>query len=299
MKARQLGLLCFLWVVAVGGIFAETLTVATYNVENYTLADRMVHGVFRKDYPKPEVEKKALRTVIHGLGADVLALQEIGSEAFLRELQRDLKSEGLDYAYAEVLNAVDADRHVAVLSRRPFLSVVRHTDLPFKYFDGVEKVKRGLLELHLATEGGDVTFFVVHLKSRYTDRKDDPESALQRAGEAVAVRDQVLKEFPDPTKGVFVIMGDFNDSRASRPVRAMLDRGKTKIAEWLPAADSRGEVWTHFYKRDDSYARVDHMLVSPGLLPMVRGQSGKIGDSLETVKASDHRPVVAVLDLHK
>lgn len=278
---------------------AETLTVATYNVENYTLADRMADGVYRKAYPKPEAEKTALRAVIRSLNADVIALQEIGGEAFLKELQRDLLREGMDYPYAEVLDAADADRHVAVLSRRPFASVVRHTDLTFKYFDGTEAVKRGLLELHFATEAGDVTLFVVHLKSRYTDRKDDPESALQRAGEATVVRDRVLKIFPEPAQARFLMTGDFNDTRASRPVRAMLERGKTKIAEWLPAEDSRGERWTHWFKRDDAYTRVDHVLVSPGLLPMVHGQAGKIGDAPETMAASDHRPLVVVLDLKK
>ena len=291
-----------LWFLLLGplaGLRGETLTVATYNVENYTLADRMVEGVFRKGYPKPEAEKTALRAVIRGLGADVIALQEIGGEAFLRELQRDLAKEGMDYPYAEVLNAADEDRRVAVLSRRAFSAVVRHTDLTFNYFDRVEKVKRGLLELRLAGEGGEVTLFVVHLKSRFTDRKDDPESALQRSGEAVAVRDRVLKIVPEPANARFLIMGDFNDARSSRPVRAMLERGKTKIAEWLPAADGRGEVWTHFYERGDSYSRVDHMLVSPGLLPLVREQRARIGDAPETSLASDHRPLVAMLDLRK
>jgi endonuclease/exonuclease/phosphatase family metal-dependent hydrolase len=291
--------LCVLLLLTVVIGRAETLTVATYNVENYTLADRMVDGAYRKAYPKPEAEKKALRAVIRSLDADVIALQEIGGEAFLKELQRDLLREGADYPYAEVLNAADEDRHVAVLSRRPFASVVRHADMTLKYFDGVESVKRGLLEVHLVTEAGDVALFVVHLKSRYTDRKDDPESALQRAGEATAIRDRVLKVSPDPSQAMFLIAGDFNDTRTSRPVRAMLERGKTKIAEWLPAEDSRGERWTHWFKREDSYSRVDHLLVSPALWPMVRGQAGKIFDAPETAAASDHRPLVAVFDLKK
>ncbi len=294
---RLVSLGCFFLLLAIGR--AETLTVATYNVENYTLADRMVDGVYRKAYPKPEAEKTALRAVIRSLNADVVALQEIGGEAFLKELQRDLLHEGTDYPYAEVLDAADVDRHVAVLSRRPFATVVRHTDLTFKYFDGTEAVKRGLLELHLETEAGDVTLFVVHLKSRYTDRKDDPESALQRAGEATVVRDRVLKIFPEPAQAKFLIVGDFNDTRTSRPVRAMLERGKTKIAEWVPSEDSRGERWTHWFKRDDSYTRVDHMLVSPMILHMVRGQAGRICDVSETGTASDHRPLVVVLDLKK
>jgi len=285
---------------------AEPLTVATYNIENYTLADRQVEGIHRKEYPKPEDAKAALRMVIRRMNADVLALQEVGGAAFLTELQRDLKREGLDYPYAVTMDAgEDKDRMTAVLSKRPLTGVTKHGDLAFKYFDGAQKVKRGLLEVRVGggaqTAGGagglgDVTIFVVHLKSRYTERADDPNAALQRAGEAVAVRDRVLKVFPEPAKDGFLIVGDFNDNRTSRPVRAVLARGDTPISVWLPAADARGEVWTHFFRKEDSYSRVDHILVSPGLMPRVRGAAGRIEDSAEVGKASDHRPVVVVVE---
>src|SRR3954468_1385391 len=88
---------------------AETLTIATYNVENYGPANRMTEGGYRKDYPKPEPEKRALRIVIRALNADVLVLQEMGEQLYLDELRRDLKSEGLDYPHSALATAVDAD----------------------------------------------------------------------------------------------------------------------------------------------------------------------------------------------
>src|SRR5262245_3168459 len=105
--------------LSLGFAQAETLTIATYNLENYGPADRMTEAGFRKDYPKPEIEKRALRTVIRGLGADVLVVQEMGTKPHLDELRRDLKSEGCDYPFAELAFASDADRHLAVLSKRP------------------------------------------------------------------------------------------------------------------------------------------------------------------------------------
>lgn len=61
----------------------DWLTVATYNVQNYTLSDRRLpDGGFRPDYPKPEAEKMALRAVIRSLGADIIALQEVGGAPF-------------------------------------------------------------------------------------------------------------------------------------------------------------------------------------------------------------------------
>src|ERR1041385_3419850 len=76
---------------------AETLTVATYNLENYGPADRVTEMGYRQDYPKPESEKRALRAVILALNADILVVQEMGPHPFLEELRRDLKNAGLDY----------------------------------------------------------------------------------------------------------------------------------------------------------------------------------------------------------
>ena len=97
---------------------AETLTIATYNIENYGPADRVTEAGYRKDYPKPEPEKRALRAVIRALDADVLVLQEMGGQPYLDELRHDLKQAGLDYPYAALAVAADADRHVALLSRK-------------------------------------------------------------------------------------------------------------------------------------------------------------------------------------
>jgi len=275
---------------------AELVTIATYNVENYLAADRVIDRTYRQAYPKTEAAKQALRTVIRSLNADILALEEMGAQPYLEELQRDLASEGLAYPHAELLeNSADPDRHVAVLSRRPFDAVTKHADLTFSYFGKKEAVKRGLLEVRIATEAGELTVFVVHLKSRFTDRDDDPSSALRRAGEATAVRDRVLKIFPKPAAARFLILGDCNDSTASKPLRALAQKGNTDIAEILPAADSRGEIWTHFYKKEESYSRVDHVLVSPKLKAAVVGSAAKICDAPETAAASDHRPVLVTL----
>ena len=38
------------------------------------------------------------------------------------------------------------------------------------------------------------------LKSRWTERRDDPEAALRRGREATAARDRVLELFPEPAE---------------------------------------------------------------------------------------------------
>ncbi len=269
----------------------EFITVATYNVENYVAANRMVDGSYRQEYPKPENQKKALRQVIRAMNADVLLLQEMGGGAYLEELRRDLRQEGMDYPHFELLEADDKERHVAALSRLPFKAVDKPTDLSFRYFEGKERVKRGVLQVRIAHGTGEIAIFAMHLKSRFTERVDDPNGALRRAGEAVAVRDYVLREFPEPAKERLLLVGDFNDVKGSRPLRAVAERGRTRIAELLPAFDSRGQSWTHWYRKEDTYSRVDHIFVSAALKLAVEGGAATIYDGPETTEASDHRPV--------
>jgi endonuclease/exonuclease/phosphatase family metal-dependent hydrolase len=288
---------CLWFALLLGLARGETLTIATYNIENYTAADRMTEAGYRRDYPKPETEKQALRAVIRGLNADVLVLQEVGPAAYLDELRRDLKAEGLDYPHAVLLEGPDADRHIALLARRAPKAVRQYAGLEFIYFGVPEKVKRGLLEATFPTAAGDVTLFALHLKSRFTDRTDDPQSAIRRSSEATAVRDTVLRRFPEPATARFLILGDCNDAKDSKAVLRLLKRGSTEIARLLPAADARGETWTHAYRKEDSYSRVDHIMVSPGFHAAVADGRASIYDAPGVREASDHRPVVVTLKL--
>ena len=283
--------------LGLGRVAFAALTVATYNVENYTIANRMVDGVYRAAYPKPEKEKAALRSVIAGIAPDILAVEEMGAQPFLDDFQRELKQAGQDFPFTALLEAADADRHVAVLSKVPFKEVRRHASVAIAYFKEKDVVKRGVLEVVFATTEGDFSVFVVHLKSKYTERKDDPEGAIRRQREADAVRDLVLARYPDPKKGRFMICGDWNDTRDSKPVRALAKRGTTDIGEILRAADSRGETWTHYYRKEDSYSRIDYILVSVALQPFVAGGRATIGDGPGVAEASDHRPVFVSLKL--
>ncbi len=293
---KRAAIIGWLWLLVASITGAGELKVATFNVENYGAADRVTAVGYRKDYPKPEVAKRALRQVLLGIDADVLVLQEMGTQPYLEELKRDLAAEGLNYPHAVLLEAGDDDRHVALLAKRPLKSVVQHADLTFKYFDIVAEVKRGLLEATVETAAGDVTLWAVHLKSRYTDRPDDPTSAKRRGGEATVIRDRVLAKFPEPRTARFLILGDFNDVKSSAAVRYMLKRGPKVIATLLPVSDSRGETWTYAYRKDDTYQRVDHILVSPGLRDAVRGGRAVIYDGPGVLEASDHRPVVVTLE---
>ncbi len=286
-----------LWLLAPARVAAAepaprpTWVVATYNVGNYTLADRRVDGVFRRAYPKPEVEKTALRAVIARLDADVLVLQEIGGEDFLTELRRDLSSEGVEYRYGGVVAAADPDRRLAWLSRRRPADVRAHTDLVSTQAGRTEPVRRGLLELRWNEPDGSLTVFGVHLKSRLTQDADDPEAVRRRIGEAEAIRRRILERVGDLDATRVVLVGDFNDAKNSPVLARFREQGTRRLLFAVDATDSRGERWTYRFDREDTYTRVDYVLVSSPLRQNSPAVRAEIPDWPEVTVASDHRPV--------
>ncbi|WOO41069.1 endonuclease/exonuclease/phosphatase family protein [Rubellicoccus peritrichatus] len=279
-------------------IHGETIRVASFNVRNYLNTDRWVEGRWRQDYPKPEEEKQALREIIRRVSPDVLAIQEMGGAEFLSEFQSDLKAEGLDYPFAELLKGPDEDRHLAIFSKVSPVRIKSHDQVLFRYFEEQIPIKRGIQEIVFETNNIRWSLFNVHLKSRWTDRKDDPESQKRRVGEAQAARDLIRTLHPPgEVDSRYIVAGDFNDAKDSSTVKRFLKVSDTKLTEMVPCYDSRGENWTFHYRRKDIYQRVDFILVSPLMESLVRGASGTIVDLLpESKVASDHRMLYIDLD---
>lgn len=271
---------------------AESLRVATYNLRNYLLADRVVSAKWRTNYPKPESEKSALRKVLLEADADVLFVQEIGEPEYLEELRIDLADEGLEYGHSAHLVAADSKRHVAMLSKLPPSLVEWHRDLNFAYFGEREQVKRGLLEVHFTLANGvQLACFGVHLKSRFSDVSEDPESSIRRVGEATAIRDRILARVDALDVESFIILGDFNDSPDSAVFRRFTKRGDRHFASLALAEDSRGERWTYLHNKSSTYSLVDGLIVSNELEPRLQSGRGVVVDLPEALVASDHRLV--------
>jgi endonuclease/exonuclease/phosphatase family metal-dependent hydrolase len=282
-----------LWGEVIAG---EKVRVASYNLRNYLVCDRIVEGRWRPEYPKPEKEKTALRQIITKANADVLAIQEIGDESFLRELWHDLNTTGgPKYPHAVWMHGADPEeeRHLAVFSRLPFVSVTRHTELEFNYFDAKEGSDRGVLEVEFETAGVRWRLFNLHLKSKWTERKDDPEGTLRREKEARTIRDYIRKTYVPESKPNHLVVGDFNDHQSTPAVRRFLTVNKTQLTSAMPCADSRGHRWTHHYARQDSYSRIDFILATPAMSERFVSNTGIVQDGPNARTASDHRLVQA------
>jgi endonuclease/exonuclease/phosphatase family metal-dependent hydrolase len=273
---------------------ADTLRIATYNLHNYLQADRVVEGHWRPDYPKPESEKRALRSTILSVRPYILLVQEIGEIEHLEELRADLAAGGLHFPHIAHMQSVEGERHMAVLSRRPFRWVIRHEDLSFKYFDQRLLVKRGLLELAVGYGSGaedTLLLFALHLKSAYSSNPEDPKSVKRRLGEATACRDRIIARTKEAGHERYCIAGDFNDHPNSPVRHRFLRRGELQIGTAVEAIDERGEAWTHHFSKQRLYSTLDGFILSPAAQSLLVGGQGSVVDSHTGVTGSDHRLV--------
>ncbi|MBI2946161.1 MAG: endonuclease/exonuclease/phosphatase family protein [Verrucomicrobia bacterium] len=277
---------------------AEIFHVATYNVENYVDAAG-------SRPPKPAAAKAAIRESIRALRPDVLALQEIGSTNALLELRAALKAEGLDFPHWEHVAGFDTNIYVAVLSRFPIVARRPHSRESFLLHGRRFRVSRGFAEVDIqAAPKYSFTLIAAHLKSRRPIAEAD--EAEMREQEALILRgiiDARLRVNPDAN---LVVLGDLNDVKDSRSTRIIIGRGRGALTDTRPAERNgdnqpsavpgygpRNITWTHFYGKEDTYSRIDYILLSRGMAREWNTNGTFVLMLPNWGVASDHRPIVA------
>jgi endonuclease/exonuclease/phosphatase family metal-dependent hydrolase len=278
---------------------AETFRIATYNVENYLLEPSGTRPA------KSAAARAKVREGILTLKPDVLALQEIGGTNALFELQSALKTNGLDLPHWEFITGYDTNLHVAVLSRFPIIARHPHTNELFLMAGQRFRVSRGFAEVQIrVNDHYSFTLITAHLKSRRPIPEAD-ESDL-RLEEARVLRDIIDHLFDADPNINLVVLGDFNDLHNSQPLKTILARGKKGLIDTRPAERngdtppysdrrlaSRNITWTHYYAVEDTYSRIDYILLSHGMEREWISAETYVLSLPNWGLASDHRPLVA------
>lgn len=290
------------------GIFttanAETFRIAAYNVENYL--DKPTET--RKN-TKSESAKAKVRETILAMKPDVIALEEMGELSALLELRDSLKRAGLDLPYYEHVTGHDTNIHVCVLSKFPIVARRPRTNENFLLNGRRFQVGRGFTDVDIkVNDQYQFTLIGAHLKSRRpVAQADESDLRLEEAKMLRAIVDKHLAEKPDAN---LVVLGDLNDTYNTKPVKAVIGIGKTKLTDTRPAEQNgdnlphpthpnyspRNEAWTHYYGVEDSYSRIDYLLLSPGMAREWKKDQTYIPVIPNWGQGSDHRALVATFD---
>ncbi len=293
-----LPLLCFLLCTALTLPAAETFRVGTFNLQNYLETASGTRAA------KSDASKAKIRESLRALNADVLALQEMGGTHALLELRDSLRRDGLDYPHWELVHARDTNIQVAVLSRFPFTARRPHTNDSFVLFGKQFQVRRGFAEVEVrVNERYRFTLLTAHLKSKLPQFDADEQEL--RDEEAVFLREHIDTLLSKNPEANVIVAGDLNDTPQSKAVRTIIGR-RNALIDTRPAepnhdtaAGSRPRqpppriTWTYYYGREDSFHRIDYLLVSRGMAREWRTNETFVLRLPDWGVASDHRPIVA------
>ncbi len=299
LPSRRLGLVLLFCLLPAARGAEQIFRLATFNVENFL---DVPSGTRRAKSPAARAK---VRDCILALKPDVIALEEMGATNALLDLQSNLKSSGLDLPFWDEVRGCDTNIHVAVLSRFPFAARRPHTNENFLLDGRRFFVSRGFAELDIQVNPRCAfTLIAAHLKSRRPSPIADEQE--WRYEEAAALRRIIDARFAqDPAQNLAVV-GDLNDLQDSKPVRAIMGLGATRLFDTRPAerngdddasADaghqSRRITWTHYFARDDLYSRVDYILLGRGMKNHWLKEQTYVLATPNWGLASDHRPLVA------
>lgn len=301
-RTQIIGVLCVCLIALVSSgslLAAEVFRVATYNLENYLA---MPSGT--RPAKSPEGRAK-IRESLRALKADVVALQEVGGTNVLMELRASLKSEGLDYPFWEHVSGWDTNIQVAVLSRFPITARRPHTHDSFLLFGRRFRVSRGFAEVDIKiNDRYSFTLLTTHLKSRRPVPEAD--EAEMREQEAALLREKIDARLAVNPNANLIVLGDLNDNHDSKSTRAVIGRGKHALIDTRPAErngdnqpnpnpryEPRHVTWTHHYGKEDTYGRIDYILLSRGLAREWNKEETYVLAIPNWGIGSDHRPLVA------
>lgn len=277
---------------------ADTITVATYNIRN--LFDGVQNPGKAAEQAKPEKELKALAESLKEINSDVIAMQEVESKETLSNFLNKYVPE-LGYKVVLIEGNDERGIDVALVTKLEILNVKSHKDVKFPVIgqpNQTQVFQRDLLQVELkASNGYTFTAFVGHLKSKH----GGAESDLIRKAEATKIS-EIISEFRSENPNAnFVLMGDFNDTINSIPLKPILE-SNLKFNDIIKEDLGTGkEVYT--YHPVKFRERIDYMLVSPSMKNEYIKGSVKINKFPEDMsnenkkwifyEASDHLPVTA------
>jgi len=210
---------------------------------------------------------------------DIVILQEADAsqlEQYVAGINRGLQSTTWHGVYARHCRTGTApdcssptDEAVMILTRLPITDVERRLIWAGdEYFAG-----RGVLSATVGLDtGASLQVFAVHL----------PAAQAARGARMTWVKEFLpwARGFPGPR----LVGGDFNDNPASSPVVALKQ-------EYVDAFAAKGSGNGATHSHDDAHyvTRIDSLLSAGGLEPT--------SASVPQVAVSDHRPVVAIVDI--
>lgn len=242
---------------------------------------------------KPREELERLAESIRALNADVIAVEEVESRAYLERFVNVFLPE---MGYRDVVLFEGNDGRgidVGLISRIPVGEVRSRRHLRFPGHDGgTTKFNRDVVAVTLEPKNAEpFEVWVVHLKSNAGGRE---EAEPIRLAEARELRRLLDEELTKDAAARIIVTGDFNDTYDSKTLQTIV--GNSVNALWSAGSDLKNpEMVT--YNKGEYRSVIDFMLCSPEMArKFVKGSYRNPQGAVETT-GSDHNPISATFQL--
>ncbi len=298
----------------------------SFNVFNYftTFAEDDDNARGAEDAEEFAIQKSKIVAAITGLGADVIALQELQNTVEFGE-----PADGAVADLVEGLNAEDGAGTWAFVPLPAALASATGNDVittgiiykpavatpvgeSFTDLDAVWSNARKPVGQTFDADGRTITVIANHFKSKSApdDETPEPEDGQgyfneDRVAQAERLIEVVDTVAADPAKGSDVILlGDFNSYAQEDPIQALTDAG------FVDLVPERAEG-QYTYTFDGQLGSLDHALATPSLAESVtgvgvwginaaewsdRGYAFGAAEAGTPYRSSDHDPIVAGVD---
>lgn len=276
---------------------APDVTFVFWNVRNYRLEPVKDRDGKVTTPAKEPLAAEAVASTLASLRPDIVGLCEIGTRKDLADLQSRLEKLGVDLRYCTWVDGPDRERHLALLSRFPLEQIRHDTKSAFKIGELPYRVQRGFLDCAVKV---CPEFFLQLVGAHFKSRRVVPEfdNAMFRRQESLVLREKIEGILRAAPETMLIVFGDLNDTKNSPAVSGLAGRrGGKESLEILELADQMGDQWTYLWPESDEYSRVDYVMASDALLPLVRKSESMIHRAPNWLDASDHRPLVVKIGL--
>ncbi len=272
MKQLFIAILAIFALVCVGGIHGQTLRVATWNIEN--LFDT-VHDAGKDDHeylphtPRqwntPRYWRK-LRSIAQTLAAmelpQLLALQEVENDTVLRDLTRRTQLWPAKYRYV-ITDSPDARGvDVALLYRPEAFTLLSWHSVVIPSTEHGLPPTRNILVASGITGQDTLHVCVVHMPSRRSGNRTSRQNRQLAIQTLCAVVDSLKNQ-------KVIVLGDFNAEPGDKELSILSPHLHTLLPTDKKILRSRRG--TYYFR--GVWGFLDHIFVSPSLLPQTKGQA--------------------------
>lgn len=264
------------------------LRIATYNVLN--LFDEH-DDPYRADEGTPtkaREELERLAQTIRNVNADVIALQEVESRAYL---ERFVDVFLADDGYRHVVHLESNDQRGidnAVLSRLPVGNVTSQRHRRFLDESGTRRsFNRDLLQVEVLPQSGTpIELWVVHLKSNSGGREFAEPIRLAEVQEIRRLYDARMQREPEAR---ILVLGDFNDTIDSQALTTLMGSKQHALQSFVAEVHGNDAIT---YNKEPHRSMIDFILASPAAVSSYRPGTYRIVPGTVTSSGSDHNPVL-------